>query len=217
MQNYSIITVGSPVFFECMQEQKTEYNLQNLKSFKEVKEILKTPLIDVYVFLFFVDDLEKLDLKELKKIKYPKIFFSKKSENFKTLKKDNVLSSFLELPVNYQDLEKIIKLAILKFKFLFQSKVEIGKYNLDKNERTISYGKKSAKLTERELDIILYLSGKKEGATKQEIMKDIWSHGEEIDSHTYETHLYRLRQKLQSKLSDKKFISVEDGKYFISS
>ena len=217
MQNYSIITVGSPVFFECMQEQKTEYNLQNLKSFKEVKEILKTPLIDVYVFLFFVDDLEKLDLKELKKIKYPKIFFSKKSENFKTIKKDNVLSSFLELPVNYQDLEKIIKLAILKFKFLFQSKVEIGKYNLDKNERTISYGKKSAKLTERELDIILYLSGKKEGATKQEIMKDIWSHGEEIDSHTYETHLYRLRQKLQNKLSDKKFISVEDGKYFISS
>ena len=217
MQNYSIITVGSPVFFECMQEQKTEYNLQNLKSFKEVKEILKTPLIDVYVFLFFVDDLEKLDLKELKKIKYPKIFFSKKSENFKTIKKDNVLSSFLELPVNYQDLEKIIKLAILKFKFLFQSKVEIGKYNLDKNERTISYGKKSAKLTERELDIILYLSGKKEGATKQEIMKDIWSHGEEIDSHTYETHLYRLRQKLQSKLSDKKFISVKDGKYFISS
>ena len=217
MQNYSIITVGSPVFFECMQEQKTEYNLQNLKSFKEVKEILKTPLIDVYVFLFFVDDLEKLDLKELKKIKYPKIFFSKKSENFKTIKKDNVLSSFLELPVNYQDLEKIIKLAILKFKFLFQSKVEIGKYNLDKNERTISYGKKSAKLTERELDIILYLSGKKEGASKQEIMKDIWSHGEEIDSHTYETHLYRLRQKIQSKLNDKKFISVEDGKYFISS
>ena len=217
MQNYSIITVGSPVFFECMQEQKTQYNLQNLKSFKEVKEILKTPLIDVYVFLFFVDDLEKLDLKELKKIKYPKIFFSKKSENFKSIKKDNVLSSFLELPVNYQDLEKIIKLAILKFKFLFQSKVEIGKYNLDKNDRTISYGKKSAKLTERELDIILYLSGKKEGATKQEIMKDIWSHGEEIDSHTYETHLYRLRQKLQSKLSDKKFISVEDGKYFISS
>ena len=67
MQNYSIITVGSSVFFECMKEQKSEYNLQNLKNFKEVKEILKTPLIDIYVFLFFIDDLEKLDLKELKK------------------------------------------------------------------------------------------------------------------------------------------------------
>ena len=147
MQNYSIITVGSSVFFECMKEQKSEYNLQNLKNFKEVKEILKTPLIDIYVFLFFIDDLEKLDLKELKKIKYPKIFFSKKSDNFKTIKKDNVLSSFLLLPINYQDLEKIIKIVILKFKFLFQSKLEIGKYQIDKNERTISFGKKSVKLT----------------------------------------------------------------------
>lgn len=217
MQNYSIITVGSPVFYECMKEQKNEYNLQSLKNFNEVKEILKTPLIDVYVFLFFIDDIEKLELKELKKIKYPKIFFSSKSENFKNLQKDNVLSNFLELPVNYQDLEKIIKLAILKFKFLFQSKLEIGKYNLDKNERTLNFGKKSVKLTERELDIIIYLSGKKEGASKQEIMKDVWSHCEEIDSHTYETHLYRLRQKIQSKLNDKKFITVDEGKYFITS
>lgn len=217
MQNYSIITVGSPVFYECMKEQKNEYNLQSLKNFNEVKEILKTPLIDVYVFLFFIDDIEKLELKELKKIKYPKIFFSSKSENFKNLQKDNVLSNFLELPINYQDLEKIIKLAILKFKFLFQSKLEIGKYNLDKNERTLNFGKKSVKLTERELDIIIYLSGKKEGASKQEIMKDVWSHCEEIDSHTYETHLYRLRQKIQSKLNDKKFITVDEGKYFITS
>jgi hypothetical protein len=217
MQNYSIITVGSPVFFECMQEQKTEYNLQNLKSFKEVKEILKSPLIDIYVFLFFVDSLEKLDSKELKKIQYPKLFFSSKLDSFKNLKKDNVLSNFLELPINYQDIEKIIKLAILKYKFLFQSKVEIGKYNLDKNERTLLSGKKSVKLTEKEQDIILYLLGKKEGASKQEIMKDIWSHGEDIDSHTYETHLYRLRQKLQTKLNDKNFITVEDGKYFLSS
>ena len=217
MQNYSIITVGSPVFFECMQEQKTEYNLQNLKSFKEVKEILKSPLIDIYVFLFFVDSLEKLDSKELKKMQYPKLFFSTKIDSFKNLKKDNVLSNFLELPINYQDIEKIIKLAILKYKFLFQSKVEIGKYNLDKNERTLLSGKKSVKLTEKEQDIILYLLGKKEGASKQEIMKDIWSHGEDIDSHTYETHLYRLRQKLQTKLNDKNFITVEDGKYFLSS
>ena len=217
MQNYSIITVGSPVFFECMKEQKSEYNLQNLKSFKDVKQILKSPLIDIYVFLFFVDELEKLDLKELKKIKYPKIFFSQDTENFKNIKKDNVLSIFLKLPVNYQDLEKIIKLSILKFKFLFQSKVEIGKYYIDKNERAITYGKKSVKLTERELDIILYLHGKKDGANKQEIMKDIWSHGEEIDSHTYETHLYRLRQKIQKKLNDNKFISIKNGKYFILS
>ena len=216
MQNYSIITVGSSVFFECMKEQKSEYSLQNLKDFKDVEAILKSPLVDIYVFLFFIDDLDMLDLKELNKIKYPKIFFSQDTENFKNIK-ENVLSIFLKLPINYQDLEKIIKLSILKFKFLFQSKVEIGKYNLDKNVRAIMHGKKLVKLTEREMDIILYLYGKKEGATKQEIMKDIWSHGEEIDSHTYETHLYRLRQKIQNKLNDKKFITVKNSRYFILS
>ncbi len=213
MQNYSIITVGSPVFFECLKEQKTEYNLQNLKSFREAKEILKSPLIDIYVFLFFIDNIEKLDPKELKKIKYPKIFLSKNQDNFKILKKNNLLSAFLELPIDFQDFEKIIKLSLLKFKFLFQSKIDLGPYILDKNERTLSQGKKSIKITEKEQDIILYLLGKKDGATKDDVMRDVWSSGEGLDTHTYETHLYRLRKKVQQKLGDNNFITVKDGIY----
>ena len=72
-------------------------------------------------------------------------------------------------------------------------------------------------MTERELDIIIYLLKSKEGASKQDIMKDVWFHGEEIDSHTYETHLYRLRQKIQNKFNDKNFITVDVGKYYLSS
>ena len=106
MQNYSIVTVGSPVFFQCLKEQKIEYNLQNLSSFKQVKEILKSPLIDIYIFLFFVDNIEKLKLKELKKIRYPKIFFSKSNDQLKLLKKNNLMSNFFQLPINYPDMEK---------------------------------------------------------------------------------------------------------------
>ncbi len=213
MQNYSIITVGSPVFFECLKEQKIEYNLQDLKSFKEVKEILKSPLIDIYVFLFFIDNIEKLDPKELKKIKYPKIFLSKNQDNFKILKKNNLLSAFLELPIDFQDFEKIIRLSLLKFKFLFQSKIDLGAYILDKNERTLSMGKKSIKITEKEQDIILYLLGKKDGASKDDVMRDVWSSGVGVYTHTYETHLYRLRKKVQEKLSGNDFITVKDGIY----
>jgi len=86
--------------------------------------------------------------------------------------------------------------------------VEMGRYLLDKNKRTLSLGRKSIKLTEKEQDIIIYLFGKKEGASKKDIMKDIWSYSAEVDTHTYETHLYRLRQKIQSKLKDKKFIEA---------
>ena len=217
MQNYSIVTVGSDIFFEIIKEQKLDYSVNKLQNFKEVNNLFKNYNVkDGFVFLFFLDNLEKIKRNDAKKIMFPKIFFSSDPKNFQDLKKDNLFSTFLQLPINFFDLEKIIKLSILKFKFHFQTKVEMGQYLLDKNKRTLSLGRKSIKLTEKEQDIIIYLFGKKEGASKKDIMKDIWSYSDEVDTHTYETHLYRLRQKIQSKLKDKKFIEIKEGKYFLN-
>ena len=210
MQNYSIVTVGSPVFFQCLKEQKIEYNLQNLSSFKQVKEILKSPLIDIYIFLFFVDNIERLNVKELKKIRYPKIFFSKSNDQLKLLKKNNVMSNFFQLPINYPDMEKIIKLSIMKYKFLFQSQIKIGSYVIDKNSKLLIKSNKNIKLTEKEMEILLFLSGREEGCSKKEISKDV-----NIDAHTYETHLYRLRQKIHKKFNDKHLIYLENSKYYL--
>jgi hypothetical protein len=217
MQNYSIVTVGSDVFFECIREQNLDYNINQLKTFKEVSHLFKNYNVqDGFVFLFFLDNLEKIKIAEAKKIMFPKIFLSSDPKQFKDLKKDNLFSTFLQTPISFLDLEKIIKLSILKFKFHFQTKIEIGQYILDKNKKTLSVGRKNIKLTEKEQDIIVYLFGKKNGANKKDIMKDIWSYSEEVDTHTYETHLYRLRQKIQVKLKDKKFIEIKDGKYFLN-
>ena len=217
MQNYSIVTVGSDIFFEIIKEQKLDYSVSKLQNFKEVNNLFKNYNVkDGFVFLFFLDNLEKIKRNDAKKIMFPKIFFSSDPKNFQDLKKDNLFSTFLQLPIDFFDLEKIIKLSILKFKFHFQTKVEMGQYLLDKNKRTLSLGRKSIKLTEKEQDIIIYLFGKKEGASKKDIMKDIWSYSDEVDTHTYETHLYRLRQKIQTKLKDKKFIEIKDGRYFLN-
>ena len=217
MQNYSIVTVGSDIFFEIIKEQKLDYSVNKLPNFKEANNLFKNYNVkDGFVFLFFLDNLEKIKRNDVKKIMFPKIFFSSDPKNFQDLKKDNLFSTFLQLPINFFDLEKIIKLSILKFKFHFQTKVEMGQYLLDKNKRTLSLGRKSIKLTEKEQDIIIYLFGKKEGASKKDIMKDIWSYSDEVDTHTYETHLYRLRQKIQTKLKDKKFIEIKDGRYFLN-
>jgi hypothetical protein len=217
MQNYSIVTVGSDVFFECIREQNLDYNINQLKTFKEVSHLFKNYNVqDGFIFLFFLDNLEKIKIAEAKKIMFPKIFLSSDPQHFKDLKKDNLFSTFLQTPISFLDLEKIIKLSILKFKFHFQAKIEIGQYILDKNKRTLSVGRKNIKLTEKEQDIIVYLFGKKNGANKKDIMKDIWSYSEQVDTHTYETHLYRLRQKIQVKLKDKKFIEIKEGKYFLN-
>jgi len=217
MQNYSIVTVGSDVFFECIREQNLDYNINQLKTFKEASHLFKNYNVqDGFIFLFFLDNLEKIKISEAKKVMFPKIFLSSDPKQFKDLKKDNLFSTFLQTPISFLDLEKIIKLSILKFKFHFQAKIEIGQYILDKNKRTLSVGRKNIKLTEKEQDIILYLFGKKSGANKKDIMKDIWSYSEKVDTHTYETHLYRLRQKIQIKLKDKNFIEIREGKYFLN-
>jgi hypothetical protein len=183
MQNYSIVTVGSDIFFEIIKEQKLDYSVNKLQNFKEVNKLFKNYNVkDGFVFLFFLDNLEKIKRNDAKKIMFPKIFFSSDPKNFQDLKKDNLFSTFLQLPINFFDLEKIIKLSILKFKFHFQTKVEMGQYLLDKNKRTLSLGRKSIKLTEKEQDIIIYLFGKKEGASKKDIMKDIWSYSDEVDT-----------------------------------
>lgn len=216
MQNYSIVTVGSNVFFDCIREQSLDYNINQLNTFKEVNHLFKNYNVqDGFVFLFFLDNIEKIRLLDAKKIMFPKIFLSSDIKKFKDLKKDTLFSTFLQTPVSFLDLEKIIKLSILKFKFHFQAKIEIGKYILDKNKRTLSVGKKNIKLTEKEQHIITYLLRKKNGANKKDIMKDIWSYSEQVDTHTYETHLYRLRQKIQNKLKDKNFIEIKGGKYFL--
>ena len=217
MQNYSIVTVGSDVFFECIREQNLDYNTNQLKTFKEVSHLFKNYNVqDGFVFLFFLDNLEKIKIAEAKKIMFPKTFLSSNLKQFKDLKKDNLFSTFLQTPISFLDLEKIIKLSILKFKFHFQSKIEIGQYILDKNKKTLSMGRKNIKLTEKEQDIIVYLFGKKSGANKKDIMQDIWSYSEEVDTHTYETHLYRLRKKIQIKLKDKNFIEIKEGKYSLN-
>jgi len=217
MQNYSIVTVGSDVFFECIREQNLDYNINQLKTFKEASHLFKNYNVqDGFVFLFFLDNLEKIKIAEAKKIMFPKIFLSSNLKQFKDLKKDNLFSTFLQTPISFLDLEKIIKLSILKFKFHFQSKIEIGQYILDKNKKTLSMGRKNIKLTEKEQDIIVYLFGKKSGANKKDIMQDIWSYSEEVDTHTYETHLYRLRKKIQIKLKDKNFIEIKEGKYSLN-
>ena len=134
MQNYSIVTVGSDAFFECIREQKLDYDINQLKTFKEVSHLFKNYNVqDGFIFLFFLDNLEKIKVAEAKKILFPKIFLSSDLKQFKDLKKDNLFSTFLQTPVSFLDLEKIIKLSILKFKFHFQAKIEIGQYILDKN------------------------------------------------------------------------------------
>ena len=133
-----------------------------------------------------------------------------KSDN-KSLDKRNILV-FKDLPTQLNIIIDQINIQLIKQRYDFQSKINIKNYNLDLNSRQISKNKKNLKLTEREIDIILFLK-KQKGPKKIEVLqKEIWHYSSELETHTVETHIYRLRKKIQKVFADENFIiSDKDG------
>ena len=93
------------------------------------------------------------------------------------------------LPIKFEKLIEIINIKFLKNKFLDQSHIKIGEYNLDLNSRKISIGNKTLNLTERETNLIIFIKDKK-NVTVKELQKKVWDYSSDLDTHTVETHIY---------------------------
>ena len=102
----------------------------------------------------------------------------------------------------------------MKNKFIDQSHITISEYNLDLNSRKISQGNKSLNLTERETNLIIFIKDKK-NVTIKELQKMVWDYSTDLDTHTVETHVYRLRKKMKETFGDENFILNTSNGYSI--
>ncbi len=117
-----------------------------------------------------------------------------------------------QLPLKILDLIEKINISLLKQKYSFQSNFEIKQYKIDLNSRIMSYQKKDLKLTERETEIILFLNTRKTPQSIDILQKEVWGYSENLETHTVETHIYRLRKKIKDTFKDDNFlISSKDG------
>ena len=119
------------------------------------------------------------------------------------------------LPLNIYDLIEKINLSFLRNKFNNQSKIEIGRYILDLNSRKISFDRNSLNLTEKECDLLLFLKTNKKVSLK-EIQKNVWNYGIDLETHTVETHIYRIRKKILKNFNDDYFIGYDKKGYFLN-
>jgi len=136
-------------------------------------------------------------------------------ENFKPNTKNidmrNILV-FENFPIQLNKIIDQINIQLIKQRYDFQSKISIKNYNLNLNSRIISKNKKDLKLTEREIDIILFLKKQNEPKTIDVLQNEIWHYSSDLETHTVETHIYRLRKKIKDQFNDKSFIvSYKDG------
>ena len=115
-------------------------------------------------------------------------------------------------PINIQKLIEIVNIQFLKNKFNQQNNIIIGKYNINLNSRTMKYDKNSLSLTEKETKIINYLNLMKKPISISDLQSKVWGHKSKLETHTVETHVYRLRKKVEKKFQDKSFIiSLKNG------
>ena len=175
----------------------------------EIKNLLSFDIQNYPTEEEFLKDLNKNNsLSKSTIITNSNVRFKSASVN---IDKRNILV-FDNFPIQLNKLIDKINIQLIKQKYDYQSKIRIKDYNLNFNSRVISKNSNELKLTEREIDIILFLKNQTEPKTIDILQKEIWHYSSDLETHTVETHIYRLRKKIKDQFDDQNFIlSYKDG------
>ena len=191
-QNIFIINFDS--LYEILDEIKDNLSF-NIVKFKNIEDFLKTVNSNPNNLLITPRLNEK--------------FLLNKDVNNK-----NILC-FEDLPLSINKVIEFINIQLIKLRFNHQSKINIKQYELNINSKFFSKGPANLKLTEKEIEIILYLNDSKKKHGVLDLQKNIWEYSAEMETHTVETHIYRLRKKISDKFNDENFILSDKNGYFI--
>jgi DNA-binding response OmpR family regulator len=209
MNNIHLSILGSSTFLQILSELEFN-NIINTNSQLNSNE--KKILIKI----LFPENLKTKVVEDILLDNEPIILFLN-NKNF--IKKNNLkLLDFhiiLELPIEILSFKEILNILITKYNFFKKSKIIIKDYEIDSNERSIARQNVKAKLTEKELELILALNNNN-GLTKSFLLKSIWKHSIDLDTHAFETHLHRLRKKINKYFKDKNFIIERKSLYYLT-
>ena len=172
----------------------------------------KYPLVRI----IFIEKLQLIEIKKYFSENIPTIFLLK-NKDFLIKNKLRLLEFHVSLliPVEILSFREILNILLTKYNFFKKSKIIIQDYEIDSNQRVIMKNGVKTKLTEKELELILTLNNNN-GLEKSFLLKSIWNRSSDLESHAFETHLHRLRKKIDKFFKDKKFILEKDSLYYLS-
>ena len=206
MHKINVLTFGSKNFNTSIEELKDHLKFKLTSSLNNLdKDSLKE-----YDVLLIHEDYSKNSqvkqelLKETEKIKILMSTSNKINTGLFDLR--------LSLPTSIKDLNSIIENSIAKKSFNKNSSIKIKDYILDKNEKKLKKNGNFILLTEKEIQLLELFLYNNKSISKNRILKEVWKYAPEADTHTVETHIYRLRKKIKSKFLDDNFIiNNKDG------
>ena len=209
MNNIHLEILGSNLFLSIINELKFDNILYSGDQANQKDK-------NIIVKILFVESLKVKDVKKHLLQNEPVILFLNHKDY---VKKNNLkLLNFhvsLELPIEVLSFKEILNILITKYNFFKKSKIIIKDYEIDSNERSITKQNVKVKLTEKELELILKLNSNN-GLNKSYLLKSIWKHSFDLDTHAFETHLHRLRKKINKYFKDKNFIVEKNSLYYLT-
>ena len=184
--------------------------MQNLIIYKftSLYHILEELSLDLNFNISFVDDVNSLN----NKLKNHNNYLIISNKKYLDISNQFVIEN---IPINIFKLVEKINIEFLKLQFNNQSHVKVKNYIIDLNSREMSVNSTKIKLTEKEINTIIYLSKSNKPVSIDKLQEKVWSYQSDIETHTVETHIYRLRKKILNIFNDKEFIISEKNGYQI--
>tara|TARA_Y100000996_G_C22547477_1_gene652379 strand:- start:780 stop:1409 length:630 start_codon:yes stop_codon:yes gene_type:complete len=209
MHKINVLAFGPEKFNTSLEELKDHLNFR----LTTIHNNLEKTSFENYDVLFVHENSinnnndNKNFFKNLSKIK---ILAAKSHEPY-----TDVFTNILILPFYINDLNKIVEDTFAKKSFTKNSSIKIKEYILNKNEKRLIKNEDYISLTEKEIQLLELFIGKSHSISKNKILNEVWKYSTEADTHTVETHVYRLRKKIKSKFSDDNFILNDKNGYLL--
>jgi DNA-binding response OmpR family regulator len=209
MNNVHLHIIGSKSFPILLNELDFNYTISSDVNLKYNHK-------DLLIRIIFVENLKQIEIKKYFNENIPTIFFI----NNKDFLLKNKLRSLefhvsLLVPIEILSFREILNILVTKYNFFKKSKIIINGYEIDSNQRIIMKDGIKTKLTEKELELILALN-KNKGLDKSFLINTVWKRSSDLESHAFETHLHRLRKKINKFFKDKEFITEKNSLYYLS-
>ena len=194
MCKQKIFIINFNSLYEILTEIKDNLSFKTIK-YENEDDFIKATDLDIKNSLFISKSNQKLLL-------------------YENLSEKNFLNLDI-FPLKLGKLIELINIQLIKLRFNYQSKLSINGYQLNLNSKFFSRNEVSLKLTEKEIEIILYLKESQNKHSVSDLQKNIWGYSPDMETHTVETHIYRLRKKISNKFNDENFILSHQSGYFI--
>ena len=209
MSNIHLHIIGSETFLNLLNELSFDYTINSSKNLEYNSQ-------DSFVRIVFTERLQLTEIKKYFTQNVPSIFLLN-NKDYLTKNKLSLLEFHVSLilPIELLSFKEIVNILITKYNFFKKSQININDYEIDSNQRVIMKNGIKTKLTEKELELILTLN-KNNGLKKSFLLKNIWNHSSDLESHAFETHLHRLRKKINKIFKDEKFIIEKNSLYYLS-